>query len=88
MEPGARKGVRLLFLYSPFGAEAGSTEVRDGESLARATIVKNYSRLIGMTVADRLTVLATGAVVAVSIIGGSCSTNARIGDTTATRSAQ
>ncbi len=78
MEPGARKGVRLLFLYAPFGAEAGSTEVRDGESLAR----------VGMTVADRLTVLATGAVVAVSIIGGSCSTNARIGDTTAARSAR
>ena len=34
-----------------------------------------------MTVADRLTVMATGAAVAVSIVGGSCSTNARIGDT-------
>ncbi|MCE2540545.1 MAG: hypothetical protein J4G16_09180 [Acidobacteria bacterium] len=45
--------------------------MRDGESLARASIVNNYGRLIGMTVADRLTVLATGAVVAVSIIGGS-----------------
>ena len=33
-----------------------------------------------MTVADRLTVVATGAAVAVSIVGGSCSTNARIGD--------
>ena len=33
-----------------------------------------------MTVADRLTVMATGAAVAVSIVGGSCSTNARIGD--------
>ena len=33
-----------------------------------------------MTVADRLTVLATGAAVAVSIVGGSCSTNARIDD--------
>ena len=36
-----------------------------------------------MTVADRLTVMATGAAVAVSIVGGSCSTNARIGDTRA-----
>ena len=33
-----------------------------------------------MTVADRLTVVATGAAVAVSIVGGSCSTNARIDD--------
>ena len=33
-----------------------------------------------MTVADRLTVAATGAAVAVSIVGGSCSTNARIDD--------
>ena len=33
-----------------------------------------------MTVADRLTVMATGAAVAVSIVGGSCSTNARIDD--------
>ena len=34
-----------------------------------------------MTVADRLTVMATGAAVAVSIVGWSCSsTNARIGD--------
>ena len=33
-----------------------------------------------MTVADRLVVMATGAAVAVSIVGGSCSTNARIGD--------
>ena len=33
-----------------------------------------------MTVADRLTVLGTGAAVAVSIVGGSCSTNARIDD--------
>ena len=36
-----------------------------------------------MTVADRLTVMATGAAVAVPIVGGSCSTNARIGDTRA-----
>ena len=33
-----------------------------------------------MTVADRLTVVATGAAVAVSIVGGSCSTNTRIDD--------
>lgn len=33
-----------------------------------------------MTLADRLTVMATGAAVAVSIVGGSCSTNARIDD--------
>ena len=33
-----------------------------------------------MTVADRLTVMATGAAVAISIVGGSCSTNARIDD--------
>lgn len=33
-----------------------------------------------MTVADRLTVMATGAAVAVSIVGGSCSTNAGIDD--------
>ena len=38
-----------------------------------------------MTVADRLTVMATGVAVAVavSVVGGSCSTNARIGDTQA-----
>ena len=33
-----------------------------------------------MTVAGRLTVLGTGAAVAVSIVGASCSTNARIKD--------
>ena len=67
-------------MYAPSRAEAGSTGVCDGESQACVSIVKNCGRLVRMTVADRLTVMATGAAVAVSIVGGSCSTNARIDD--------
>ena len=36
-----------------------------------------------MSTADRLTVLATGAAIAMAVVGGSCSTNARIGDLSA-----
>ena len=36
-----------------------------------------------MSTADRLTVIATGAAVAMAVVGGSCSTNARIGDLSA-----
>lgn len=33
-----------------------------------------------MGAADRLTVIATGAAIVMAVVGGSCSTNARIGD--------
>ena len=33
-----------------------------------------------MGTADRLTVIATGAAIVMAVVGGSCSTNARIGD--------
>ena len=36
-----------------------------------------------MSTADRLTVIATGAAIAMAVVGGSCSTNARIGDLSA-----
>ena len=36
-----------------------------------------------MGAADRLTVIATGAAIAMAVVGGSCSTNARIGDLSA-----
>lgn len=36
-----------------------------------------------MGAGDRLTVIATGAAVVMAIVGGSCSTNARIGDVNA-----
>ena len=36
-----------------------------------------------MSTADRLTVIATGAAIAMAVVGGSCSTNARIRDLSA-----
>jgi Tfp pilus assembly protein PilN len=36
-----------------------------------------------MRTADRLTIIATGAAILMAVAGGSCSTNARIGDLSA-----